>query len=364
MEYGSDLYWLDGWGKRIDAWLVKYPLPISHAEMLYLPDRLAEAALILFSVQFPVPVTKIQSELEIVKNRHHTAKKLESEDSIERLAESAGRLRESIKVAVAVIQESLPNDAPEKNSSLLIRHAPKADGGLPNRGDRFLTQESTSSLGEQAQTAGEALRQQYTDDEWLEISEVIRQKFSKFAEYWNSSKIQELERQEKAEWESLGFEYPSDLDQMVHVLRVIEREPESISNMGEIYDEAKAFVEREKIRARIRVEESSTAKPQPELQETSQLEHCVTESGQNAPDVKNKSTGRQLIGEFSEDDMKLLCYEILDHSSKLRSKEVTFIELAMKYRETKPQAENMIKRAKDHFRKQDWPSPRNKDYQL
>jgi hypothetical protein len=66
-EYGTDLYWLWSWGYRIEQWLDSDE--VDFTEVDWLPDRLAEVAMMNFDKEHPGVVRTVQEHLAFTKER-------------------------------------------------------------------------------------------------------------------------------------------------------------------------------------------------------------------------------------------------------------------------------------------------------
>ena len=67
LEYGSDLYWLWGWGYRLDLYL-QNESPNDFSWMIFLPDRLARDAMMKFSVNYRFVMDQISEYLAFTEN--------------------------------------------------------------------------------------------------------------------------------------------------------------------------------------------------------------------------------------------------------------------------------------------------------
>ncbi len=100
-EYGSDLHWLWGWGKRLDAWLEDDKPPNKFVSMLFRPDRRATDAMMRYSVDFPHIVKQIDRARDFAEKWY--ARLSEGAVAAENLYGAMFSLRDRIWEGAAII---------------------------------------------------------------------------------------------------------------------------------------------------------------------------------------------------------------------------------------------------------------------
>lgn len=104
-EYGSDLHWFWGWGYKIQLMIDEDKEPSTYDWMIFRPCRAARAAMMRYSVHYPLLIKAVDECLDSAESQFERFKAARTEDSGTDFYQTLDALAYRIRIAAQTIGE-------------------------------------------------------------------------------------------------------------------------------------------------------------------------------------------------------------------------------------------------------------------